>query len=201
MGIGQTDKWLENMLGESICNYIWMKNFRMTREAFQSLPLEIQDLISPDTTTLNHRMEKELAIIFYYLKDKGSLWMTTMINPWVTTPWRQYIFFFIIDAKLLFRQGLEISFFFVIVCCYIPLTYEFGCWNPNWLQGRFFWALTPTSSPKLLLRVLEIPLIISSSRISEIWLASTECIYPIYLRSAIRNSWTRILHSERHSRD
>ena len=38
---GRTDKWWENMIGQSVPNHIWMKNIRMSREAFLSPALEI----------------------------------------------------------------------------------------------------------------------------------------------------------------
>jgi hypothetical protein len=76
---GRTDQWWNNMLGDDISDQCWKKNFRMTKEAFLKLADEIRDLVSPSTNTPNYRFlttEKKLAITLYYLKDKGSLWMT-----------------------------------------------------------------------------------------------------------------------------
>ena len=67
------------MLTEDIPDTIWKKNFRMDKTTFFELVEILRPMISPDTNSPNCRSlstEKKIAVVFYYLKDTGSLWMT-----------------------------------------------------------------------------------------------------------------------------
>ena len=54
----------------------------MSKECFFEISDEVKPLLNPKSNCPNYRFlsaEKKLAIILYYLKDTGSLWMTA--NP------------------------------------------------------------------------------------------------------------------------
>ncbi len=59
---------------------LWKKNFRMSKESFTELVNELRPHITPNPNFPNDRAvvpEKKEAITLYYLKDKGSISMTT----------------------------------------------------------------------------------------------------------------------------
>ena len=66
------------MLPNDVSEKFWKKNFRMGKDAFHELVTMIDSYIGP-TITPNYRKVstlKKLAMVLYYLKDTGSLWMT-----------------------------------------------------------------------------------------------------------------------------
>ena len=76
---GRTDDWWIKMLTEDIPDTIWKKNFRMNKITFFELIEILRPMISPNANSPNYRSlstKKKIAVVLYYLKDTGSLWMT-----------------------------------------------------------------------------------------------------------------------------
>ncbi|XP_028405233.1 uncharacterized protein LOC114527736 [Dendronephthya gigantea] len=76
---GRTDKWWDNMISGRLPENNWKKNFRMSRQQFEKLVNELNQLIAPNLTSPNYRVissTKKVGIALYYLKDTGSLSMT-----------------------------------------------------------------------------------------------------------------------------
>ena len=77
---GRTDLWWENMVNGVSPVEDWKKNFRMYRPEFEELCNELRLYILPDPRSPSSRalsVEKKVVITLYYIKDTGSLWMTT----------------------------------------------------------------------------------------------------------------------------
>ena len=79
---GRSDIWWVNMINHISLTSEWKKNFRLTFEQFMQLVEKLRPYLSPDPDSPNYRaleVEKKVAIALYYLKDKGSLRMTSNI--------------------------------------------------------------------------------------------------------------------------
>ena len=76
---GRTEQWWLNMYYLPCDDFEWRKNFRMTKENFDKLCDELRPFISPNANSPNHRaltLHKKIAIVLYFLKDTGSIWVT-----------------------------------------------------------------------------------------------------------------------------
>ncbi len=77
---GRTDKWWRNFLNDTMLPEEWMFNFRMSKENFMALEERLKPHIqpSPDSFRVDTiKKKKKLAMTLYYLKDQGSLRMTS----------------------------------------------------------------------------------------------------------------------------
>ena len=74
----RTDDWWKKMLSEDVSEQCWKKNFRMGKDAFDELVAILDPYIGPKTSPNYRRLSstKKVAMVLYYLKDTGSLWMT-----------------------------------------------------------------------------------------------------------------------------
>ncbi|XP_057293071.1 putative nuclease HARBI1 [Hydractinia symbiolongicarpus] len=76
---GRTDQWWINTYQLYNNPFDWKKNFRMSKEDFNKLCDELRPFLTPESNTPNHRalsLEKKVAVVLYFLKDTGSIWMT-----------------------------------------------------------------------------------------------------------------------------
>ena len=76
---GRTDLWWQNIITGVAPSDVWKKIFRLPRLLFMDLVSELSPYVSPDPFSPNTRAlsDKKVAITLYYLKDTGSLGMTT----------------------------------------------------------------------------------------------------------------------------
>ena len=75
----RTDMWWQNVIGGHLPDQNWKKSFRMSKNEFVDLCRELDPYISPKHSP-NYRAlssKKKLAVTLYYLKDSGSIAMTT----------------------------------------------------------------------------------------------------------------------------
>ena len=77
---GRTEKWWQNMLDGSMLPEEWIVNFRMCRNDFMKLEEKLRPYIRPSKDSFRGDTicsVKKLAMTLYYLKDQGSLRMTS----------------------------------------------------------------------------------------------------------------------------
>ena len=77
---GCTEKWWQNMLDGSMLPEEWIVNFRMSRNDFMRLEEKLRPYIRPNKDSFRGdtiSSVKKLAMTLYYLKDQGSLRMTS----------------------------------------------------------------------------------------------------------------------------
>ena len=79
---GRTDKWWRNMLDAKMLPNEWYIHFRMSRDDFFNLEEKLRPYIRPHVNSFRGDTIsscKKLAMTLYYLKDQGSLRMTSNI--------------------------------------------------------------------------------------------------------------------------
>ena len=72
--------WVDMMLTVAPVEDLWKKNFRLSRAKFDKTCNELRAYISPNILSPNHRtlpVQKKVAAVLYFLKDTGSMNMTT----------------------------------------------------------------------------------------------------------------------------
>ena len=77
---GRTEKWWKNMLNGSMLPEEWTVNFRMSKSDFMKLEEKLRPYIQPCMASFRGdtiSSVKKLAVTLYYLKDQGSLRMTS----------------------------------------------------------------------------------------------------------------------------
>ena len=76
---GRTGQWWQNLYNRILPESEWKKNLRMDRDVFIALADEIRPYLQPCRSPRGLdvlSVEKQLALILYFLKDQGSLSMT-----------------------------------------------------------------------------------------------------------------------------
>lgn len=76
---GRSDMWWANFISGLSPEEVWKKNFRINKAEFLELCTELRPYVSPKGNSPNYRsltLEKKVAIVLYFFKDTGSLWMT-----------------------------------------------------------------------------------------------------------------------------
>ena len=79
---GRTDEWWRNLMDRKMLPEEWNTNFRMSREDFFKLEEKLRPYILPSQDSFRGdtiSSSKKLAMTLYYLKDQGSLRMTSNI--------------------------------------------------------------------------------------------------------------------------
>ena len=77
---GRTEKWWTNILDGAMLPEEWLMNFRMSRDDFMNLEEKLRPFIKPCQNSFRGdtiSSFKKLAMTLYYLKDQGSLRMTS----------------------------------------------------------------------------------------------------------------------------
>ena len=72
--------WVDMMLAVAPVEDLWKKNFRFSRAKFDKICNELRAYISPNILSPNYRtlpVQKKVAAVLYFLKDTGSMNMTT----------------------------------------------------------------------------------------------------------------------------
>ena len=77
----RADKWwVDMMLAVAPVEELWKNNFWLSRAKFDEICNELRPYISPNILSPNHRtlpVQKKVAAVLYFLKDTGSMNMTT----------------------------------------------------------------------------------------------------------------------------
>ena len=79
---GRTDQWWRNLIEGKMDDNAWKENFRMTKENFYKLVALIRPFAKERSDRVRKDiipLDKRLGITLYYLKDQGSMNMTS--NP------------------------------------------------------------------------------------------------------------------------
>lgn len=77
---GRTEQWWLNLYNGVLPEREWKKNLRMSRAVFMSVADELRPFLQPGRSPRGLdvlSVEKQLAMTLYFLKDQGSLTMTT----------------------------------------------------------------------------------------------------------------------------
>ena len=72
---GRTDIWWEKFRQDVVVRQEWKDNFRMHRDTFYKVCNELRPFIEQETTVMRKPIdvEKQVAVILYYLSDEGRL--------------------------------------------------------------------------------------------------------------------------------
>ena len=72
--------WWQNLINEKTCPKEWFKNIRIDFDSFMKLTDMLRIFVTPNPKAFRKDVisaEKRVALVPYYLKDQGSLRMTT----------------------------------------------------------------------------------------------------------------------------